>query len=333
MPVTQLPRAYGARALASALLHCSCMTSTLGLVFAVPLLLALAACSSHHDDVVIPPTGCPAGATCESATAGPVHGTRADGSVDITAKEAWPDRPIEPAALTEAEIATACASWARCYRDPHGNAVADPDRLELLQLCLGTFGTFWEERAVPSTNKNERWAFEARAVIAAGSDCAAVRAIPTERPSAIVCEEVGCYWKSLTEPVPTVTCSGTVATLSTAGATYQRDCARAFATCDPSSPTGCNDRRPVACTSGAKDACDGDIRLGCDGTGRVSYHDCSRLGGTCSAGACVPRDGGVCLPGAVGCDGETVQLCAQGKLFPLSRADVGITTCDAPKLP
>jgi hypothetical protein len=180
--------------------------------------------------------------------------------VAITASEAWPNRGVEPAPLTSAEIAGACAVLLACRPELIADAALG------ITLCTSDMN-MWEERAVPSPDIAERWSLEARALIATQGDCAAVRAVETKRPPDIVCEEAGCYFKGTV--APTVTCAGDVATFSTAGA-VNRDCARAFAHCDTSSATGCTDRPLSACDPAAKDRCDGDTKLGCDHCGLVS---------------------------------------------------------------
>src|SRR4051812_34176795 len=44
--------------------------------------------------------------------AGPIHGTRADGRVDVTAAQAWPERPPPETPPTAQEVADACAAFA-----------------------------------------------------------------------------------------------------------------------------------------------------------------------------------------------------------------------------
>jgi hypothetical protein len=280
--------------------------------------------------------GCPANAICDSGQpTGPVHGLRADGTVDITPAEAWPNRQTEPAPLSADELARACVALATCIDvDPPNQGTIEDTRRLLQAICLQPSQSyFWEERAVPTVDKNERWTFEARAILASGGGCPAVLATTTARAEEIHCEEAGCWWSSPDKPVPTVTCAGDVATLETAGTTVTRDCSRAFASCDPDSATGCTDRAPVGCEHPASDRCDESVRLGCDGTGRVSFHDCSRVaGGQCLDGVdgptCVyPNETCTTLP--AGCKGDTVEVCAMGTLVDVDCIALGLAGCNA----
>lgn len=261
--------------------------------------------------------GCPEGKKCSSAKpAGPIHPLRPDGTVDVTVSEVWPNREPEPAPLSADELANACAILATCSDlDLKPEDDEDQVRAGLQQLCLGP--QFWEERAVPSSGRNERWTYEARALIAAGGGCNAVIGSNSDRAKEIICEEVGCWWQSTEKPIPSVTCDGSIATLNTEGTDLARDCSHALAVCDPDSPTGCSDRAPTGCEHPAKDRCDGDVRLGCDGTGRVSFHDCSRVpGGQCvdtpnDGPECVyPTDPNACSGAQLGCNGTSLTLCA-----------------------
>lgn len=276
---------------------------------------------------------CPSGAICDSSEGiGPVHAKRADGSVGVSVDEAWPNRPAEAAPLDAAELAGACAALAACVPIGGGADMTDEETRHLyMALCLDASSSyFWEERAVPSSGKNERWTYEAREILASGS-CAGVLSAQTDRPAPIVCEEAGCWWSSPDLPVPTVTCAGDVATLSTAGKTFTRDCARALSTCSETSPTGCADRAPVACEHPAKDRCDGDVRLGCDGAGRVSFHDCARVpGGTCGAredgslGCIYPSDDCGTQPT---CEGDVLTTCALGESVQVDCKALGLGAC------
>jgi hypothetical protein len=287
---------------------------------------------ADDDDHAIP-VGCPEGERCDSSQPlGPVHGLRSDGTVDVTADEAWPNRPTEPPPLSAEELAQACARLAACTPvDPDTGTVDDARRM-LLALCVDPIQAyFWEERAVPTSSKNERWTFEARAILASTGDCNAVVDTSTQRPDEIVCQEDGCWWFSLTKPIPTVTCNGDVALLATVDASFTRDCSRAFAKCDESSPTGCTDRPPVACEHPASDRCDGAVRIGCDGEGRVSFHDCGRVpGGTCGEVGdglgCVYPTSSACTAGPQ-CTGDTLSLCVFGEAVNVDCKALGMAAC------
>ncbi len=308
----------------------SVMASGAGVRMAVAFSVIALGCGSTSGD-----PSCPSGKLCNSGKpSGPVYGLRADGTVDITTTEVWPNRQPESAPLSADELARACAALAACVEvePPDVGTVEDSRRL-LLAICIKPEQSyFWEERAVPTIKKNERWSFEARAILAAGGDCQAVLAVSTERAAEITCEEVGCWWASKSLPIPEVTCAGDVATLQTAGRTITRDCSRAFATCANESPTGCTDRAPVACEHPAKDRCDGSVRLGCDGTGRVSFHDCSRVpGGTCADTAdgpgCVYPNDSTCPAVPYGCNGSMLSLCVLGTAVELDCIALGFAGC------
>lgn len=299
----------------------------------VPLLAValVLGCSSNHGDQ---PESCPSGAVCDSSTlVGAPHGVRSDGTVDVTPEEAWPGRLPEPAPVTPQELAQACVAMVACYQPTSGPQPSVDKRRELLSNCLNPgLAFFWEERAVPTTEKNERWTYEARAVVAAQGNCAAINAAGSARTKAIVCEEAGCWWQSQTRPVPTVSCAGDVATMSSAGETIVRDCARALQKCSTASPTGCTDRAPVACDPKGSDRCDGNIRLGCDHNSRVSFHDCERIqGGTCgqtgNGPACIYPNGGKCTSTDLACNGDKLTVCAFGSPLEVDCKAIGLGGC------
>lgn len=279
--------------------------------------------------------GCPEGKKCSSAKPqGPIHPLRTDGTVDITPSEAWPNRATEPLPLAANEIATACSILATCSNvELKAGEDEDQVRAFLLHACLAP--QFWEERAVPSLGKNERWTFEAR-TINAEKTCNALVGSTSARAKEIVCEEVGCWWQSNEKPIPTVTCNGNIATLNTEGTDIERDCSHALAVCDEDSATGCGDRAPTGCEHPAKDRCDGDVRLGCDGTGRVSFHDCSRVpGGQCvdtpnEGPECVyPADPNACSTAQLGCSGTSLTLCVLETPVVIDCTSLGFQGCNA----
>lgn len=284
--------------------------------------LAVAACNGETND----PSGASTStSTCPDDVCAKHVGTRADGTIDLDAKDVWPARGAEPAALTPDEHAKACAELARCWG-------TESERSGLFALCLDAgFGFFWEERAVPTGASNERWTYEARRVLDAAGDCSVVTKVKTPRPSELICEEAGCW---IAGAAPKVTCEGTVATVTRGGLSFQRDCAHAFAACDPSSKTGCTDRAPIGCEAGAKDRCDGEVAIGCDSTGKVTFHDCARVpGGKCALGgdgaACLAVAAIECTAGKVSCEGSDMVVCAMGKKVALSPAAAGLAGCVA----
>ena len=309
--------------------------------FVLAAAVTLAGCSTSDSSSR---SRCPRGMRCDSSQLpGTVHAKRADGSVGVSVDQAWPDRPPEAEPLTGLELAQACTVQAACadIEQPDAGTIEGIRRIALA-LCAqpgidaapgaGPGSYFWEERAVPQMDSNERWTFEARELIKHGASCDDVRAIKSERPKEIRCEEAGCWWTSPDKPIPSVSCSGEVATLSSAGQTFQRDCARSFTRCDEASPTGCTDREPVACEHPAADRCDGSIRLGCDGNGRVTLRDCSRIpGGTCGQVedglGCVYPDAGQCDPGAATCEGESLRICVFGKSELVDCRALGLGAC------
>jgi hypothetical protein len=238
------------------------------------------------------------------------------GPVARTAEDAWPTVPDAVDSLDRERIVDACVTAIACAVSPE-----DPNRLLALDICVNQIE--WSaERAIPMSglvDRDERAEFYVSCVLEAVGDCNGVRACSTGRDPAIDCQEDGC--RATSSAAPEVTCDGTVATLAMEGRVTDRDCSRAFAECDPISPTGCTDRLFTACPSDADraDRCDGDIRLGCDGAGQVSYHDCSRMGGRCGT---TPEGNQGCIysdqpdagctgtePQAAACDGTMLSVC------------------------
>jgi hypothetical protein len=301
------------------------ISSTALAVIAVTAALASACSSSATDDP------CRVEGACNSSKPkGEVHGVRADGRVDVTAVQAWPARNLEPAPLTRAEIARACARMGACLvpTDHAPTAKEDQDLGLLTAICGTPDGT--EERVIPMGGFNERWSYMLRETLAAKT-CADVVAIKTKRAEGIGCEEAGCYWSSST-PIPKVTCAGEVATLQTGDKTFVRDCSHAYAHCSPTSATGCTDRATVACDPKGIDRCDGDVKLGCDHTGRVSFHDCALVGRKCvespQGAQCAPLAAETCTVGS-SCEGAVLSLCVGGEKTSVDCKAAGFSSCSS----
>lgn len=294
------------------------------LAFALAFLVG---CSTHSEG-----NPCSPRALCDTGTpSGPILPVDANGRVGATALQAWPNRPPEPAPLTPMETARACAMIGACVPPDPDPTKTDFARSLATTLCADPNGD--EERAIPVNKHNERWSFEARAVITSGGSCAAIKAVLTDRPPGVYCEEDGCWWTSLVMHIPSVTCAGSIATLSTNGRKFTRDCSRAFQRCDPSSATGCSDRKPIGCVAPALDRCDGNIKLGCDGTGRVSFHDCTLNGGTCSetpgGATCLYPNAGQCTDKNIICVGTGLSVCVQGAPVIVDCVALGLGACSA----
>lgn len=244
------------------------------------------------------------------------------GPVAHNASEAFPDKPASVPVLSSHEIVQACISYVGCSTADANYTFKD--RMAAMALCV-TNVTWSAERAIPMSDlalQNERPEYFVGCVNQHAGDCSAVNACSTSRDPAISCQEDGCQGPADAH----VTCQGTVASLETAGRTITRDCAAAYAECDPSSPTGCTDRQYTACPAGDPhvDRCDGNVRLGCDGTGQVSYHDCSRMGGTCGTTPdghqdCIYTQGSAdpsCTDGEIPtCSGTKLDVCVNGRLM------------------
>ena len=259
-------------------------------------------------------SGCSSKSSNDSGSAG--HGPV--GPVATDAAEAWPEVPTVPALKPE-DVVQACAELAVC--NPPDGAGANP--FVEINLCIANIE--WSaERAIPMSNFlvwNERAEYFVACQLAHVGDCAAQKECWSERNPLISCQEDGCSAQTKLS----VSCNGSVAHLEGSGKSFDRDCARAYADCDETSPTGCTDRHFSACPAGGNqaDRCDGDVRLGCDGAGQVSYHDCTRLGGTCKTasgvGAC---DYGVADPlcatpnsPAASCSSGMVAACVEGQRY------------------
>ena len=238
------------------------------------------------------------------------------GPVASNAQEAWPEKPASVPAITAEQIARACVMQAACIPASEGH---DRKTLQgLVDLCAHD-AAFSAERAIPLSGfgkRNERAEFFVDCTLKAVS-CDAARACTTTRSDDVHCEEDGCRLTS--DASPSVSCNGSIASITTSNSSTKRDCARAFAQCSEQSPTGCTDRAFSACDQvGIEqgDRCDGDIRLGCDGGNQVSYRDCTRLGGSCrqnGKGACVYPDAdarcGGDSPSPSECTGSQLSLC------------------------
>ncbi|MEZ4225694.1 MAG: hypothetical protein R3B13_32380 [Polyangiaceae bacterium] len=278
-------------------------------------LLSLSACSS--DPV-------------EPATSGPI------GPLASNAAEAWPDVPTVPA-ITHEQIARACVRAAECIPNDlfqqcptcfSSSGELTPDVvLALVNICVFD-AKFSAERAIPLSGfskRNERAEFFVDCTLKA-ADCGGVSACVSERFDAIDCQEDGCR---ATRKL-SVTCNGDVATLNDGTTTATRDCSRAYAQCDPASPTGCTDRHFSACADPALgDRCDGNIRLGCDGAEQVSYRDCAQMGGSCQPvngrGTCVyPKQDAECADDATdaACSGQSLGVCVNGERVTVDAAAI-----------
>jgi hypothetical protein len=307
--------------------------------------LATVGCQSE------PTTACSDMTGCDSSLreGGASFGSSAEGRLDATATQVWPGRPATPPPLTPQEIAEACSKLAACVPETGSDDEQNQARADYLSTCVST--NPYEERAIPYGSNyffatsasdflpahrlaSERWTYFARAVLASDGDCADIRSLLTPRPDEVTCSEAGCWWYSTHLPIPTVSCEGDVAVLTTEGSTFRRDCSRAYLTCDPTSPTGCTDRPPSACSPGTVDRCDGTIKLGCDLYGRVTYHDC----GWTESGRCVEDEGGAscayetstgCAFETALCDGASLRLCAAGKSVTVDCKSLGLDTCVA----
>jgi len=274
--------------------------------FGLPLMLAFglgaSACSSSSDD-------------------GTQHLGPSKGPVATNAAEAWPDAPTAVPPISAENILEACSLAGACSDEVMQLDLAT--RTSLIDLCVFD-ATFSVERAIPMSGfvtSNERTEYWVKCVLDNAQACNLVEACKTERDPSIACQEDGCDGPA----GATVTCNGDVATIVAGGKTLTRDCSRAFAQCDPESTTGCTDRPFTQCPADASsaDRCDGNIRLGCDAYNQVSYHDCTRLGGTCGAEA----DGsqGCVYPGQIApectgddiakatCSGSTLSACVNGR--------------------
>ncbi len=240
------------------------------------------------------------------------------GPVASNASEAFPDKPASAPVLTAKDIIKACATEVAC--DMSGPKHTPHDRMAGVLACV-EYVTWSAERAIPMSglvHDNERAEYYVSCLDQHAGDCSSVAACRSGRASDIYCEEDGCRGPE----GASVSCQGTVATIDGAS----RDCALAYATCDPSSPTGCTDRHFTSCPAGSPhvDRCDGNVRLGCDSSGQVSYRDCSRMGGRCGTlpdghQGCIYTEGSAdagCADGSrlPACSGVKLSACVNGRL-------------------
>src|SRR5258708_20759366 len=96
------------------------------------------------------------------------HGVRADGRVDVSAQEAWPNRAPEPPMVTPSELLRACAILSACFRipTPDGGALdIDKQMAHGLRSCLDRASHGNEERVIPDLSQNERWSFTLRTLL------------------------------------------------------------------------------------------------------------------------------------------------------------------------
>jgi len=277
---------------------------------------------------------------------GPVHGVRPDGRVDVSAADAWPDRPTEPPLPTGADLARACATLAACLYVDDLNRLAAPVsdlRKYFAHDCANPtlypagstlFDTTHreEEHGIPIEGLNERLSWLLQVALDSKGDCDKVRAARTARQSGLDCASEGCAWRSSCGLLSSVRCAGSVATIDLGGGrSYMRDCAHTFTSCDSKSHTGCKDRPLVRCDPAGGDRCDGAIHLGCRSIGYVSLRDCSRYGGTCKevgsmlANCDYPYSDCNELPS---CSGSTLNICTLGKIETVDCIALGFTGCD-----
>ena len=310
-------------------------------LFAVPL-ATTTGCTSQVEATCSEMVACDSSLLLE----GEPHGVADDGRIALTAREAWPTRAEEPPPLTAREIAETCTVLAACM--PFGAPTAGAEARSAYLTACATVNPY-EERVIPfgsnyydgaaasdflpgNQRASERWTFFAREVLAAHGNCAAVHAILTPRPDEVSCEASGCWWYSTELPIPSVRCSGDIATLYAGNRALERDCARAYLQCDESSPTGCTDRQPSACIHGALDRCDGSVRLGCDRYGRVTFHDCGRVeGGECAQDAtgtrCVYPKATSCAASGTSCAQGRLTVCAEGRETEVDCEALGLGAC------
>jgi hypothetical protein len=261
-----------------------------------------------------------------------VHGVRADGRVDVSKEEAWPNRPAEPPIVTPSDLLGGCAILAACFRLPPppdaGPVDVDKQMADAVRNCLDPSSHGAEERVIPEFAQNERWSFNLRTLLAK-KGCGGLF-MSTARPTGIICQEDGCWWNPAMA-APTVSCAGDVATITSGGASSTRDCSHSYTTCSETSPTGCTDRPPVTCQSSAMDRCDGDIKLGCDRCGMVSFHDCAVMGGHCvenpGGAACVYPSGGACTANDQTCTDNLLTACVGGTPVTVDCVALGLKGC------
>lgn len=277
-------------------------TKSLGLPLTLSLLLAASACNSSIDD--------------GDTTLGP-----SQGPVATNAAEAWPDAPADVPAITPEGVLEACSIAGACSQEVMQYDTST--RTALIDLCVFD-AIFSAERAIPLSGfvaSNERPEFWVKCVLDNAQACDLVDSCRTERDTSVVCQEDGCDGPDGAK----VSCEGDVATVTTNDRSFVRDCARAFAKCDPESTTGCADRPFTQCPAGSPgiDRCEGNVRLGCDGFNQVSYHDCARLGGSCgeesdgTQGCVYPGDPAPECSGSqiamAACEGSKLSACVNGR--------------------
>jgi len=292
------------------------------------------ASSSAARPVVAPASS--VGARCPAPSSSVPHGTAADGRIDATACDAWPKRQEEPKALSRLETAQACAVLGACGGELLAQAIANDERIAkdpgLATAACPRAAMWFEERAIPFGPFAERWSYFARALLKEPDPCTAVSRQLTTRIGDLQCQEVGCYDEDSDGNAAGFSCRGSVAERKVANRVETRDCSRAHARCDPSSPTGCTDRTIVSCEPPIPDRCDGAFKIGCDGEGRLSFHDCSLIpAGIClqtdKGAKCVSQDSKPCDSAKEGCDGNRLTLCVQGEATQVDCAALGLGTC------
>lgn len=217
---------------------------------------------------------------CGSPSSGDDNG---DDGVDAAVQQAMP--------LTSDEAAKACVGFGSCM----GDGIND---------CYTDAAPFW------STT-------EARCILAAGGDCAAMRACL----GMSVVADASCT-------TSTYSCDGTNLVICSSGARSTIACPMASqllrvgsgSTCVPTSTGGalCGD---ATCSAPAA-TCQGSVASSCSTSKGVQMSvDCADYGQSCVSGGCsAPGGGATCTASGTSCDGAAIVRCAGGVTY---RTDCG----------